>query len=103
MLEFIYVPHADAFPQKCVSCDSQPGPFVLTHRMLNPWGTVYICKRCAKTCARVMGFMEGKRLDELEHAIETEVAAVQEVQEHQELSEMWMAESESWKKRWEED
>jgi hypothetical protein len=43
------------------------GPFVDTHRELQT-GHVYVCQVCAKTIARIFGFADGKKLDELEGA-----------------------------------
>ena len=43
------------------------GPFVDTHRELST-GHVYVCQVCAKTIARIFGFADGKKLDELEGA-----------------------------------
>ena len=101
MLEFVVVDHAEGFPQKCVSCDSQVGPFVLTHRQLNPWGTVYVCKRCSKTCARLFGFAPGKRLDVLENASTELETAQKEVATYRARLAKSLDESELWIARWE--
>lgn len=67
MIEFIAVDHPTAFPQACMVCMGQKGPMVDVHREL-PSGHVYICQVCAKSISRVLGFAEGKKLDELEQA-----------------------------------
>jgi hypothetical protein len=83
MIDYIAVPHATAFPQSCVCCLSQKGPFVDTHRE-SPTGHVYVCSACAKTIARVMGFAEGRKLDELAdaagsvHTLEREIDGLRE-------------------------
>ena len=69
MIDFMLVDTPFTFPQACVGCMSQKGPMVDTHRELRGYGHVYVCHICAKTTARLMGFAEGERLDELADAV----------------------------------
>lgn len=68
MIEFIAIESPVHFPQACVACGSQKGPIADTHRDLPGYGHVYVCESCAKTFARIFGYADGKRLDELENA-----------------------------------
>ena len=68
MIDFIAVEFPAIFPQACVACTSQKGPIADTHRDLPGYGHVYVCERCAKSFARIFGYSDGKRLDELENA-----------------------------------
>jgi septal ring factor EnvC (AmiA/AmiB activator) len=67
-MEFIAVEYPTMFPQACVACTSQKGPIADTFRDLPGYGHVYVCERCAKSFARIFGYSDGKRLDELENA-----------------------------------
>jgi hypothetical protein len=68
MIEPALVDHPVAFPQACVACMSQQGPLIDTH-VEKPFGHVYVCAKCVKTFARLMGFAKGEKLNELEGAI----------------------------------
>jgi hypothetical protein len=67
-MEFIAVEYPTMFPQACVACTSQKGPIADTFRDLPGYGHVYVCERCAKSFARIFGYSDGERLDELENA-----------------------------------
>ncbi len=71
MLEPIIVDHPSQFPTNCVGCTSQTGPMLDTHREIDGYGRIYLCSRCAKNHARILGFTDGKRLDELEAAADS--------------------------------
>ena len=68
MIDYTAVEFPAIFPQACVACTSQKGPIADTHRDLPGYGHVYVCERCAKSFARIFGYSDGKRLDELENA-----------------------------------
>jgi hypothetical protein len=78
VIDFIVVPVPTAFPQACVGCGSQKGPLVDTHREI-AGGHVYWCSVCAKTSARLLGFAEGAKLDELEGAANAVVEREREI------------------------
>jgi hypothetical protein len=67
VIDFNVVDVPTAFPQACVGCASQKGPLIDTHREI-AGGHVYVCSVCMKTGARLLGFAEGEKLDELENA-----------------------------------
>ena len=83
MLEFIVLERAIGFPGTCIGCNSQTGPVLDTHREVAGL-RVYLCQECIKRGARIFGFVEGNRLDELAGASasvaekEREIAALQE-------------------------
>ena len=68
MIEFMEIPAPTSFPWACVGCMSQKGPMIDTHRELPGYGHVFVCVRCAKTAARLLGFAKGDKLDELSQA-----------------------------------
>jgi hypothetical protein len=71
MLEPVLVDTPTKFPQACFVCTGQTGPFI-DWQAEKPGGLhLYTCARCNKESARVSGFGEGERLDELETALET--------------------------------
>jgi len=71
MLEPMVVDHPSQFPTNCIGCTSQTGPMLDTHREIDGYGRIYVCSRCAKNHARIFGFVDGKRLDELEAAADS--------------------------------
>ena len=71
MLEPVLVDTLTKFPQACFVCTGQTGPFI-DWMAEKPGGLhLYTCAKCNKTAARVSGFGEGERLDELEDALRT--------------------------------
>ena len=74
MLPFAVIPSPLRFPYACVGCGNQKGPLVNTHRELPGYGDVYVCKRCAKQIAEVLGFAPGEKLAELEQAVDIHAA-----------------------------
>jgi hypothetical protein len=78
---------AALFPYAC-SCGNAHGPLLDTF-FENAVGRVYVCKRCAKTYARLYGFAPGKRLDEvaqtLTRAEEIEAELAKANAEHERL------------------
>lgn len=67
MREPMIVDHAPHIPCACCVCTNQTGPFADTF-FEDRAGRKYVCKRCAKSHARVFGFSAGKRMDELSDA-----------------------------------
>jgi len=76
VLEFIVVDAPLVAPHTCVGCNSGKGPMVDTHRELvalggSAGGRVYLCGLCVRRAARVFGYVEGARMDELVNLDET--------------------------------
>ena len=71
MLDFILLDHPLIFPFACV-CGNQRGPILDTHYEI-AGSRIYLCQRCVKSGARILGFSSGERLDELEAASESVV------------------------------
>ena len=69
MLDFILLDHPLIFPFACV-CGNQRGPILDTHYEI-AGSRIYLCQRCVKSGARILGFSSGERLDELEAASES--------------------------------
>lgn len=67
MREPMIVDTAPHLPCACCVCTNQTGPFADTF-FEDRAGRKYVCKRCAKSVARLFGFAPGKRMDELENA-----------------------------------
>jgi len=76
LLEPIVVPTAIIYPQACIQCHSQTGPFVDTHteRRIGPndFERIYLCASCIRIDARALGFLEGDEHTKLLHAAEHE-------------------------------
>jgi hypothetical protein len=71
MIEPMIVSNALAFPMVCKGCGTQKGPFIDYH-VEDVAGHFYLCVNlCVKTGARLAGFFEGAKLDELQSAAST--------------------------------
>jgi len=69
MLEPVLVDTPTKFPQACFVCTGQTGPFI-DWQAEKPGGLhLYTCARCNRDSARVAGFADGERLEELEEAL----------------------------------
>ena len=79
MLEPVLVDTPTKFPQACFVCTGQTGPMI-DWQAEKPGGLhLYTCARCNKESARVSGFGEGERLDELEEALQAYAAHEREL------------------------
>lgn len=78
MLEFIEVPQAPFAPYGCVACRSNTGPLLDTHVENAAFGRVYLCQSCIARGARLFGFAEGERMDELVDAAKLAASAERE-------------------------
>jgi len=77
MLDFILLDHPLIFPFACV-CGNQRGPILDTHYEI-AGSRIYLCQRCVKSGARILGFSSGERLDELEAASESVLEKEREI------------------------
>lgn len=55
MLEFVAVETPTVFPQACIACKQQKGPFVDTHGEIGNGMHVYVCSSCVSRGARALG------------------------------------------------
>lgn len=78
------VDHAPHIPCACCICTNQTGPFADTF-FEDRAGRKYVCKRCAKSVARLFGFAPGERMDELSEAASLVEGKDREIEAAQDL------------------
>jgi len=88
MLEFMLIDRPILFPNRCAFCINTRGP-VLDTMIADPQNRrYYVCESCAKRIARVFGFIEGPRMEELSDA----ATGIAEAQAEVETRNGWIAE-----------
>jgi len=70
MIEPQIVETAAMYPMHCAGCTNVYGPFVDFERETHA-GRIYLCRKCARTAARLFGFSKGRKLEELSNAAES--------------------------------
>lgn len=104
MLEPMLVDRPTVRPFECAACQSQvDGPFTNYHRVIEPYGLLLICARCARADAIRRGFLDGERAEELRVVQDLAIDAEHTVTVATKALEKMTAERDQWKQRWEED